>query len=704
VKQNTDQQNSENGVVVRWKGVSNDHPTIRAAWNASEGARISLRANNPPITVQRQVTMELGPDTVDATNRPSQHVRIENSSEGLLLDKNRSEAATEDGSANQSVSQSLPSDHQKLNSRFRFPFRRNDPAELKLELNISKTEESGDSNEKLENNTVECRSMSRTRPDSASTQLNKQEYKSSTQTDEAKLVAGDSGKGVFAYIRSKWEQEGNKNDSTRTPHDQTGRTSSLLEDSPIDIRHKGQVKSQAFPDSKGCLEGREMSVDPCLKSETKARSACVPILPPPTRSNSTKDLIKHMEAINKERRDRTSGPPVTKTTKGKMPRRKSESAMTPDRETGLMRNFRSSSFAYRNRGVSPSRNSTHHPSDYSRRTEYHSSQGPANTSNESKQLVNLSILVQSSNTGSSNIEGDRVTVSEYRASPGTGTRTTNNFRSSILVNESQDSSPEVGDNHPPLNLVPHSAPDAPIPSILLVGHDDPLAMKSVVRADRRRNLPQTYTEPLESSMSEDPDVEQFLKNFDLRLWRDEANLAWARYQDTLAMHHGNFVRTGVVRESDFWCRYFYRCDEKRILKDMRQKQKLGILGQSSRNILANPSDPGVYHGKAFARGPQFICQKESSSVESFNKVLKPVGSFISKEADDIEERHTCINGSNRAGGHDESTLKNKLKNWNNVTFPSSIHNVRTEIPGRHRSLTAEDRAKRYRNRVYTPSK
>jgi hypothetical protein len=186
--------------------------------------------------------------------------------------------------------------------------------------------------------------------------------------------------------------------------------------------------------------------------------------------------------------------------------------------------------------------------------------------------------------------------------------------------------------------------------------EDPLAFKCVVRANRRRNLPETYTEPLEAMQHEDPDVNLFLRSFKLFQWKDDIVIALAKYPDTLAIHFEQYVLNGKIAQEDFWCRYFYKCDEKRILNDLRRKDKLGILGtpaglfhfffslfmsntrfshlewtgQSSRNILASPNAAmgNMVDMNNFARGPPLTRGPAASSR------------FTSKE-----EQSASLNGS-----------------------------------------------------------
>lgn len=119
---------------------------------------------------------------------------------------------------------------------------------------------------------------------------------------------------------------------------------------------------------------------------------------------------------------------------------------------------------------------------------------------------------------------------------------------------------------------------------------DPLIAKCVIRASRRRNLVDTYTKPLLTSLMEDDPVEirTYLNNFDetLESLHDDIGIALEMYADTVGFRYKELVVTKQqVMHVDFWRRYFYKCDEKKILKDLRRRSKLGLLGQSTRNLL-----------------------------------------------------------------------------------------------------------------------
>jgi hypothetical protein len=94
---------------------------------------------------------------------------------------------------------------------------------------------------------------------------------------------------------------------------------------------------------------------------------------------------------------------------------------------------------------------------------------------------------------------------------------------------------------------------------MMIIKPDPLAVKCVVRANRRRNLDETYTHPLEDEMNEEPEVRDYLRTFRLGDVEDEAMLDLAKFPETLGLHFEKYVLSGKIGEQQFWCRYFFRC-------------------------------------------------------------------------------------------------------------------------------------------------
>jgi hypothetical protein len=757
-----------NSSTIRWRGVSNDDPTKRAAWETSEGARISLKATNPPKHVERQDTMEYNWDAAKAADLAAEADGGNRSwtNDSTEYDKSKQEQAQ------------FP-----LYSRLRFPFRRNQHAQsaVKSVLKYTHTDEGegligvkDKSFEKGKTSLKMSRSMSPVRPtweDSGSSHnikmvqpMTKPERQISNLSDSVYSGETEEPKGLFASIRSQWEENTTKTSDNNQSSSFGKPSMSKLDDSQNDLQLEKHMTLPISPTQKLLTQtssasnaaeyDNSFSKDPTFVPEALASSQKRPNKNPPAlsqRSNSAKDLIKHMEAVNQERRDRTLGPPVTTVTRGRMPRRHSESsnASAPagtTRGRGSMQNFRSSSFAYRGRGASPANNDLQQSS-------FHSQPGAVRTNFRATSTASS----DASYTGSvrSRVEAWRLRGSSVGASSRRTLMSEHQQTSqSFFANESLQ--PEAGSLQPKpqqkhqrmpstssitsslhmseasVGPNPGQVPtNSPIPQSIttsssfrisnhgassestrygfIISTDDPLALKSVVRANRRRNLAETYTQPLELLIQEDPSVQEYIENFDLMEWTDDAILALAKYQDTLAMQHEQFVISGEISERDFWCRYFYKCDEKRILEDMRRKQSLGILGQSSRNLFANPNMPlnntGASGGKAFARGPRLQQQKVVSGPAGFgssfrrNEMNKGGGSEGDSSFQSSATRRYSLSAAAPAR---TSSLKEKLRDWNKVTaIPGAV-----DVSGRSAEKFADipsaaARAQRYRNRTTT---
>merc|ERR1711865_95129 len=83
---------------------------------------------------------------------------------------------------------------------------------------------------------------------------------------------------------------------------------------------------------------------------------------------------------------------------------------------------------------------------------------------------------------------------------------------------------------------------------------------------------------------------------------------------------GNGVDCKKITQQEFWLRYFYKCSEKYILIDLRRRSKLGLLGQSTRNLLSNSnsnSSTSNSNSNNNSRGNK----NSSSSGSSSNRIV-----------------------------------------------------------------------------------
>lgn len=255
---------------------------------------------------------------------------------------------------------------------------------------------------------------------------------------------------------------------------------------------------------------------------------------------------------------------------------------------------------------------------------------------------------------------------------------------------------------------------------------EPLAVKCVVRANRRRQTTETYTMPLEDQQNEDRDIKPYLQTFRMEQWKDAAAIALAMYPDSVAVHHQDLVVDTVgtfggdddylcVKESDFWCRYFYRCDEKRILKDLRRKDKLGILGQSSRNLFGAGKGDGGGGTSMTVDSPIGMRIPMRLNLESEKSTMSNSNGNGNDKDDDGGNDNDSTKATKNVGPSKPrvGSLKDKLKNWSKITNGSGASGVAsgngsgnnaiaaTTVPtngGATSVSSSADRIRRYRGR------
>jgi BSD domain len=631
--------------LVQFRGVSKDSVLQRAAWDVSEGAQITLWATKPPTLVQRQATLDWSSEAAKTSQQTTPDPKETRRS--WVCDQKDDTGSRNDQTEGKDDKHSIAKDHTSLYSRLRFSFRRNNQEQQQISvrtaLQTKKSNESGPK-QNLQLDTAAPRSMSPSRS----------REESSPAGAKNEISVNESTQGAVALIRSQWEKDEGRPTHKARP---MSPDSSLLDDSQPDMRHQQHMSlktGKTKPENTDDSEGQDKLHMPTEKSGTA-----------PSRSNSARDLIKRMEASNKERRDRTLGPPITH--RGRLPRRMSESNSSGTVSAGgpgraSMRTFRSSSFAYRNRGTSPGRNgindsSNHSLSVKSDQVRYGiptSSSTIAETnfigtvrsrSHAVKCTPNYSTAGQEDFTISAPNDGAQLSSPKSRSRFIQGSRSASSAESSIDLNQSFSSFHNDEEFSIPSHVITQKNTYAK-KSSLVVDSEDEAAAKTVLLANRRRNLADTYTEPLLPATDKDSNLEDFLGSFQLQHWKDDAALALARYPDTLLIHHERLVLGGLVTEQDFWSRYFYRCDERRILHDLRKTETQKMLLQTSESLCTR--------------------QKSLNESQSF-----PRASHIRKQ------RATSEN------------LKEKLKNWNNVTRQNKTATT---------SFSPETRAQRYRKR------
>lgn len=132
-----------------------------------------------------------------------------------------------------------------------------------------------------------------------------------------------------------------------------------------------------------------------------------------------------------------------------------------------------------------------------------------------------------------------------------------------------------------------------------------------------RNLLETYTTPLEDK--------QFQEDFDAESKADEISKLLADYPDSVKSHFENIVPEKVTVK-EFWARYYYRCDEQRIVEQWKAE------GEEKRKARAEAINAGissvsnVFGGAIDAVSKTYEAAKETAKnvptapAPQFNKV------------------------------------------------------------------------------------
>lgn len=84
-----------------------------------------------------------------------------------------------------------------------------------------------------------------------------------------------------------------------------------------------------------------------------------------------------------------------------------------------------------------------------------------------------------------------------------------------------------------------------------------------------RDHPGTYTEPLTDEDDKEA-VDEYLKNFSIESKTDEIAEVLKEHEETVKKHFEELCPT-QVSYGDFWARYFYRCDEERIARQLAEE-------------------------------------------------------------------------------------------------------------------------------------
>jgi hypothetical protein len=116
---------------------------------------------------------------------------------------------------------------------------------------------------------------------------------------------------------------------------------------------------------------------------------------------------------------------------------------------------------------------------------------------------------------------------------------------------------------------------------------------------------ETFTETLDS---EDAEVKEFLETFDLEAKTDDIAKLLESYPDTLKAEFEALVPT-QVQYKDFWERYYFRCDEDRVMRDIRRQE------EEARKARAEAIAKGVNSVKSLFGG---AVKAVSSTLEQYD--------------------------------------------------------------------------------------
>ena len=125
-----------------------------------------------------------------------------------------------------------------------------------------------------------------------------------------------------------------------------------------------------------------------------------------------------------------------------------------------------------------------------------------------------------------------------------------------------------------------------------------LARSVQTEIDRRRRSRETYTQPLDTA-PDDPKEKQSISDFIFDFTKtfattkaDRDEILHRLYPESVGRFYKELVggdeeKVGQVSEKDFWQRYYFRCDEQRVLRQAqkRDQQHRLALGRSTQSKL-----------------------------------------------------------------------------------------------------------------------
>lgn len=126
--------------------------------------------------------------------------------------------------------------------------------------------------------------------------------------------------------------------------------------------------------------------------------------------------------------------------------------------------------------------------------------------------------------------------------------------------------------------------------------------------DLLRDHPGTYTKDLAGEVEEGTQVEDFFRYFSIEAKTDDISKTLKEHEDTVKKHFEELVPTQVAYE-DFWKRYYYRCNEERIVQQLQEET------ERARQAKAEAIENGLKTVTNFFGG----------AVKAVTKTIAPVG-------------------------------------------------------------------------------
>jgi hypothetical protein len=146
-------------------------------------------------------------------------------------------------------------------------------------------------------------------------------------------------------------------------------------------------------------------------------------------------------------------------------------------------------------------------------------------------------------------------------------------------------------------------------------------------SQRRIQIPESFTLPLEEQADEDPEmkkrIEDFRKTFHIQSRTEEISKLIEENEDLKEQFET--LAPQIVRFEDFWERYFFRCDEESIQTEWDLEEERTRLARAQ--LVDNVS---TFLGKTvqtLSKGVASALVAEENLEEDEDEVLVPVGTF-----------------------------------------------------------------------------